>query len=180
MLGTNGDLCGPPSQHCCSLFRRLTLPASCSSVQSQLLLKGRKYSFFARSTPPWSAKLNPGRGVSPLWFSKMAGGRLRSSNSPESQEHSASTLRKRHRYTSLAWYVCGDFTEACCSLIMTDCRVSDECKRRKVKCNGQVPCQHCARNPGACIYISTRSSLAQRQEKYNFSNPRGLLYDCMY
>ena len=168
VLGTYGDLCGAASQPCCFFSRRLTLPASCPSVQSLLLFKGRRYSFFARSTPPWSAKIDPGCGVSPLWFSKMAGGRLRSPNSPESQEHSPTTLRKRHRYTSMAWYVCGDSTEACCCLIMTDCRFSDECKRRKVKCNGQVPCQHCVRNHGACIYVSTRGSLAQRQEKYNF------------
>lgn len=30
---------------------------------------------------------------------------------------------------------------------------SNECKRRKIKCNGETPCQRCGRQRVQCVYV---------------------------
>lgn len=35
---------------------------------------------------------------------------------------------------------------------------SNECKRRKIKCNGLTPCQRCGRQEIECIYVENAHS----------------------
>lgn len=56
---------------------------------------------------------------------------------------------KRSRYISIAWLVLASRPQAC-RVILT-CR-SNECKRRKIKCNGQTPCQRCGNMSLECVY----------------------------
>lgn len=41
---------------------------------------------------------------------------------------------------------------------------SNECKRRKIKCNGQVPCQRCGRQHIECLYVENSPNNADEQE----------------
>lgn len=73
------------------------------------------------------------------------------------QTNGTHTRTKRNRYISIAWYDSGskihrdkipDLSHLRDSNLLTQSWVlsfvfSNECKRRKIKCNGQVPCQRC-------------------------------------
>lgn len=44
---------------------------------------------------------------------------------------------------------------------------SNECKKRKVKCDGRRPCQRCTRHPPtSCVYTEREGTVVSRQEKY--------------
>jgi hypothetical protein len=42
---------------------------------------------------------------------------------------------------------------------------SNECKRRKIKCNGQAPCHRCGRQHIECVYVENtrRDSLGENE-----------------
>ncbi|CAI7595256.1 unnamed protein product [Penicillium manginii] len=44
-------------------------------------------------------------------------------------------------------------------------RACNECKRRKIKCNGQAPCQRCGRQRLECVYVENaqRDSLSEHE-----------------
>jgi Fungal Zn(2)-Cys(6) binuclear cluster domain len=62
---------------------------------------------------------------------------------------------KRNRYISIAWYgitlhIEGEGTsERKKADLLCD---SNECKRRKIKCNGETPCQRCGNLSLECVY----------------------------
>lgn len=43
--------------------------------------------------------------------------------------------------------------------MLTNCQHSNECKRRKIKCNGQAPCQRCGRQHIECVYADNQRSM---------------------
>ncbi|KAJ5182401.1 hypothetical protein N7492_000017 [Penicillium capsulatum] len=47
-------------------------------------------------------------------------------------------------------------------------RACNECKRRKIKCNGQTPCYRCGRQRIECVYAENpRADIASEQENFN-------------
>ncbi|OKP12230.1 hypothetical protein PENSUB_1966 [Penicillium subrubescens] len=44
-------------------------------------------------------------------------------------------------------------------------RACNECKRRKIKCNGQAPCHRCGRQQIECVYVENprRDSLSENE-----------------
>ena len=65
------------------------------------------------------------------------------------------TRAKRNRYISIAWYavhVLSPLLTAALNLLGTDNHHSNECKRRKIKCNGNTPCQRCGNLNLECQY----------------------------
>ncbi|KAG0649902.1 putative transcriptional regulatory [Hyphodiscus hymeniophilus] len=78
------------------------------------------------------------------------------------------TRAKRNRYISIAWYVldlltrlaksglkqitCAHLNDVYVYAIFTDMFPSNECKRRKIKCNGNNPCQRCGNQNLECQY----------------------------
>jgi hypothetical protein len=58
---------------------------------------------------------------------------------------------KRNRYISIAWYV-ASFSQLALKVERADESCSNECKRRKIKCNGQTPCQRCGNLSLECNY----------------------------
>lgn len=59
--------------------------------------------------------------------------------------------KKRRKYIARAWYVLDalKIREECKSAYQS----SNECKRRKIKCNGETPCYRCGRQRVDCIYL---------------------------
>ena len=58
---------------------------------------------------------------------------------------------KRNRYISIAWYI-ALFPGCGCRSVQSLISSSNECKRRKIKCNGESPCQRCGNLSLECIY----------------------------
>ncbi|KAL8832199.1 MAG: hypothetical protein Q9191_000415 [Dirinaria sp. TL-2023a] len=61
------------------------------------------------------------------------------------------TRAKRNRYISIAWYM-HPSVQSHQSISLTWQNISNECKRRKIKCNGETPCQRCGNLSLDCIY----------------------------
>ena len=66
----------------------------------------------------------------------------------ESNDNQAPQRSKRNRYISIAWW--SSSLDKLPPRRLTRC--SNECKRRKIKCNGQIPCQRCEKLELECIY----------------------------
>lgn len=43
---------------------------------------------------------------------------------------------------------------------------SNECKRRKIKCNGQTPCGRCGRQDIECIYVENANCDLPNEQEY--------------
>ena len=80
------------------------------------------------------------------------------------QQNGTSTRTKRNRYISIAWY--NPRTSDIPGIVYwgmqewhdADGLASNECKRRKIKCNGQVPCQRCGHLDLECQCAVIRNS----------------------
>ena len=64
--------------------------------------------------------------------------------------------RKRARYTQIAWYARTPQLESRVALNTNE--LSNECKRRKLKCSGGETCTRCDRDNVTCVYDANRSS----------------------
>lgn len=67
--------------------------------------------------------------------------------------------KKRARYTPVAWYASSPLDPTIVSLCfqIVDSGHSNDCKRRKVKCNGQIPCERCNKLSINCEYAPNYS-----------------------
>jgi hypothetical protein len=57
--------------------------------------------------------------------------------------------KRRRKYIAKAWYVLLRFFQVIPSELIEG---SNECKRRKIKCNGEKPCVRCGRQRIGCVY----------------------------
>ena len=71
------------------------------------------------------------------------------------------TRAKRNRYITIAWYVLDPVrgfptrkhnVRSILAKILTNLPLSNECKRRKIKCNGETPCGRCGKLNLECQY----------------------------
>lgn len=62
--------------------------------------------------------------------------------------------KKRRKYIARAWYVVRQSTDPV-KLFVLNPMISNECKRRKIKCNGENPCYRCGRQRIDCVYVET-------------------------
>jgi hypothetical protein len=60
--------------------------------------------------------------------------------------------------------VCGSFTEE--YQTCTD-HLSNECKRRKLKCSGGPVCERCSRDKVTCVYATNRSPGVSQETEVN-------------
>ncbi|KAH6679025.1 fungal-specific transcription factor domain-containing protein [Halenospora varia] len=56
-------------------------------------------------------------------------------------------------------------------------KACDTCKRRKIRCSGSHPCQHCQRNDTSCNYTSTHGKLAILERQLAQSKKRTALLE---
>ena len=49
-------------------------------------------------------------------------------------------------------------------------RACEHCRSRKIKCNGEQPCNACSRNPQRCVYRT--GSIRNRKSRQNREQPR--------
>ncbi|KAH0361090.1 fungal transcriptional regulatory protein, partial [Aureobasidium melanogenum] len=96
----------------------------------------------------------------------------RKSDDPQQQQK-----QKRNRYISIAWYTpsspCHNTRDHAAD------SSSNECKRRKIKCNGQTPCQRCGNLALDCVYAPNccTSNFKDTDEFRNMSNQIASLQD---
>ena len=70
--------------------------------------------------------------------------------------------KKRRKYIAKAWYVPIGLIWSRLGnsgMLMGLFTHSNECKRRKIKCNGQTPCQRCGRQRIDCVYADNQRSM---------------------
>lgn len=84
----------------------------------------------------------------------------------EDQNH---PQKKRRKYIAKAWYIPFDMVSKMAEML-TQCQHSNECKRRKIKCNGQTPCQRCGRQRIDCVYADNPRSLGDTLSVSPFSS----------
>jgi hypothetical protein len=70
--------------------------------------------------------------------------------------------KKRRKYIAKAWSVWLSYL----SLRLLTELSSNECKRRKIKCNGQTPCQRCGRQRIECIYVESSHRDSPCEQEY--------------
>lgn len=77
--------------------------------------------------------------------------------------------KKRRKYIARAWYV---FVR-CRDELDSHFLHSNECKRRKIKCNGQTPCYRCGRQHIDCVYVENprRESVDEQELGTRFESP---------
>lgn len=96
----------------------------------------------------------------------------RKSDDPQQQQK-----QKRNRYISIAWYTpsspCHNTRDHAAD------SPSNECKRRKIKCNGQTPCQRCGNLALDCVYAPNccTSNFKDTDDFRNMSNQIASLQD---
>lgn len=61
--------------------------------------------------------------------------------------------KKRRKYIARAWYVHTRLIDSTPRISTLKPVTSNECKRRKIKCNGENPCYRCGRQRIDCVYI---------------------------
>lgn len=86
----------------------------------------------------------------------------------ENNENQTPQRSKRNRYISIAWYVIQVPVSVRFWPRVNWRRVvhSNECKRRKIKCNGQTPCQRCEKLELECIYAPNCCSSSFKDSEY--------------
>lgn len=88
--------------------------------------------------------------------------------SPRSSRGDDSSRRKRAKYTQVAWCVClsaSGFLHVL-SQLDTD-HLSNECKRRKLKCSGGLTCVRCSRDHIPCVYAHRPSTTSIQGPEVN-------------